>query len=202
MAPPIPSRIGVFGGTFDPPHIGHLFAAVEIRDQLGLDRVLLTVANRPWQKVGSRPITDATTRLSMVAAAVEGLEGVEASDLEIRRGGDSYTADTLDELHRREPDAELFVILGSDAAALIDTWDRVDEVLAAATIVAYDRYQSAAPVQPVLREEIHHVPMPLMELSSTEVRARVAEGRRIDVLCPPAVVRIVDHLGLYRVGDS
>src|SRR5690606_6100620 len=122
------TRIGVFGGTFDPPHIEHLLAAAEVRSVLGLDRVLLVVANRPWQKVGTRPITDAATRFAMVQAAVEGLGGLEASDLEIRRGGDSYTVDTLRELQEQDPDAALFVVVGADAEALIPTWRSVDAV--------------------------------------------------------------------------
>lgn len=201
VARPEVTRIGVFGGTFDPPHIGHLFAAVEMRDVLALDRVLFMVANRPWQKVGTRPITDAAIRLEMVRRAIDGLGAIECSDMEIRRGGDSYTADTLAELHRDDPEAELFVILGTDAAASIDTWDRVDEVLASATVVAYDRYQGVTAPEAVLREGIRHVPMPLMELSSTDLRARVVAGRSIDVLCPAAVIRIITEHGLYRVED-
>ncbi|HEX7167817.1 MAG TPA: adenylyltransferase/cytidyltransferase family protein, partial [Acidimicrobiales bacterium] len=88
-------RIGVLGGTFDPVHIAHLVSAVNVRAALGLDRVLLVVANEPWQKVGTRPISPAADRLAMVEAAVAGVDGVEASAIEIARGGPSYTADTI-----------------------------------------------------------------------------------------------------------
>ena len=110
-------RLGLFGGTFDPPHVGHLVTAVNVRHELGLDRVLLEVANRPWQKEGQRAISAAEDRFALVAAAVRGVEGLEASRMEIDRGGVSYTADTLAELERRHPGAELFTIVGSDAAA-------------------------------------------------------------------------------------
>ena len=110
-------RIGVFGGTFDPPHIGHLVAAVDAQQVLGLDVVLLVVAAVPWQKVGERAISPAGERVAMVRAAVADRPGLEVSELEIRRGGPSYTADTLAELRHAEPDADLFVILGRDAAA-------------------------------------------------------------------------------------
>ncbi|MFP5488070.1 MAG: nicotinate-nicotinamide nucleotide adenylyltransferase, partial [Acidimicrobiia bacterium] len=92
---PSPLRIGVFGGTFDPPHVGHLVTAVNVRHALHLDVVILMVNNVPWQKVGSRDITPAPDRLAMVAAAVEHVDGLVAGDHEIRAGGASYTADTL-----------------------------------------------------------------------------------------------------------
>jgi nicotinate-nucleotide adenylyltransferase len=120
-------RIGIFGGTFDPIHSGHLIVAVNVRDALALDRVLLVVANRPWQKVGSREVTPARLRLELAQAAVAGLEGIEVSDIEIRRGGDSYTADTLVELKSTHPGAELFLILGADAARALPSWERPDE---------------------------------------------------------------------------
>ena len=129
-------RVGVFGGTFDPPHIGHLVAAIDARQALDLDVVLLMVANVPWQKVGSRTISAAQDRLAMAQAAVADVPGLEVSDLEIRRGGPSYTADTLADLHRAEPDAELFVIVGNDAASGFATWERYEEVAAAATAIA------------------------------------------------------------------
>lgn len=191
----------MFGGTFDPPHVGHLIAACEVREVLGLDRVLLVVANRPWQKVGSRPITDAAVRLDMVQAATVGLTGLECSDREIRRSGDSYTADTLAELRAEEPDAELFVILGADAAALLHTWERVDEVRAGAEIVAYDRAGGIAEERYDLDDDIVTVTVPRIDISSTDIRRRVAQGRTIEVLCPSGVIRIIADHGLYSVED-
>jgi len=111
-------RLGIFGGTFDPPHVGHLVTAVNVRHELRLDRVLLVVNDQPWQKLGTREITPSEDRFAMVEAAVEGVEGLEASRLEIDRGGMSYTADTLAELLAEDPSRHLFVILGSDAGDL------------------------------------------------------------------------------------
>ena len=128
-------RLGLFGGTFDPPHVGHLAAAINARHDLGLDRVLLVVNNVPWQKLGSRVISPAEDRLAMVAAAVAGVEGLEASRIEVDAGGMSYTADTLSALADEDPTRELFVILGTDAAAGLVTWDRYDDVRQRATIV-------------------------------------------------------------------
>ncbi len=203
-----PRRIGIFGGTFDPPHIGHLVAALEARAALSLDRVFLTVANRPWQKVDTRPITGARRRLEMVRAAVAGLDGLEASDVEIRRGGDSYTADTLAQLRDENPGAEFFVVLGADAAAGVHTWERVDEVFTQATVVAVTRADppsGRADDDPGGNDtgvdRLRRVRMPRLDVSSTELRDRVATGRGIDVLCPAPVVAIIDAHGLYRVGN-
>ena len=96
-------RLGIFGGTFDPPHVGHLVTAVNARHELGLDRVLLVVSNVPWQKVGTREISPAEARLAMVEAAVADVEGLDASRLELDAGGPSYTADTLATLLAEDP---------------------------------------------------------------------------------------------------
>ncbi|HLM64511.1 MAG TPA: adenylyltransferase/cytidyltransferase family protein, partial [Acidimicrobiales bacterium] len=108
-------RLGIFGGTFDPPHVGHLVTAVNVRYELALDRVLLVVNDQPWQKLGTRDISPSEDRYAMVAAAVGRVEGLEASRAEIDRGGMSYTADTLAVLLDEDPTRQLFVVLGSDA---------------------------------------------------------------------------------------
>lgn len=191
-----PRRIGVFGGTFDPPHIGHLVAALDARQVLALDEVLMVVANGPWQKVGGRHISDAADRLAMVEAAVDGADGLVASDLEIRRGGLSYTADTLAALHRSEPDAELFLILGNDAAAGFSTWDRHDEVAGQAHLVVVDRPGTPTPMDDGF--DWTRIDIPELEISSTELRQRVADGRSIEYLTPPSVVTCIFERGLYR----
>ncbi len=187
----MPARIGVFGGTFDPPHVGHLVTAVNVRHDLALDRVLLVVANVPWQKVGSRTISPAEDRLALVEAAVEGVPGLEASRLEIDRGGPSYTADTLAELRAQDPGAELFVVLGADAAAGILTWERVEEVRRLATIVVVDRPGAPPAIAPGPDWRWITVEVPRLEVSSTELRARVRDGRPLDyLLTPPVIARI------------
>ena len=192
-----PRRIGILGGTFDPPHIGHLVMAVQVRDALALDVVLLVVANEPWQKVGERTISPARDRLALVEAAVEHLEGLEACDLELRRGGSSYTADTLAELAAGgHPDDQRFLILGADAAAGLPTWERGDEVADRCEIVVAAREGEVGPAPPGWSWRT--VTTTRLDVSSTELRERVADGRTIEVLVPAGVRREIDALGLYR----
>jgi nicotinate-nucleotide adenylyltransferase len=190
-------RIGVFGGTFDPPHVGHLVAAVEALHRLDLDRVLLVVANHPWQKEGERPITPAEHRLAMVEAAVEGVEGLEASALEIGRGGPSFTADTLAELADKEPGADLFLILGADAAVGLPTWDRAEEVRDRAHLVVVNRPGCPLASAPE-GWQATLVGMPAIDLSSTDLRHRVATGAPMTYLVPEAVARYIEDHDLYR----
>ena len=189
------SRIGVFGGTFDPIHVGHLVTAVNVRHEVSLDRVLLVVANQPWQKAG-RTLTPAPARLAMVEAAVGDVKGIEASDIELRRGGTSYTADTLTELREREPDAELFLVLGSDAAAGLPTWGRMEEVRALATLVVVTR-PGAEDEGPPPGWDCVRVEVPRLEVSSTDLRARFSDGRPLDYLITDPVISVIRDLGLY-----
>jgi nicotinate-nucleotide adenylyltransferase len=186
-------RIGVVGGTFDPPHIGHLSVAVEVRHALSLDRMLLVVANDPWQKRGARALTPAADRLAMTRLAVAGLEGVEVDDREIRRGGPSYTVDTVRELLDERPGAEVFVVVGADAAAGITTWERAGELAGLATIVTVRR-PGFEPTEPAAGFRWTEVQVPALEVSSSDLRARVAGGRPIDVLVPaPTATWIAEH---------
>jgi nicotinate-nucleotide adenylyltransferase len=191
-------RLGVLGGTFDPPHVGHLVAAVNVRHALRLDLVLLTVANRPWQKVGSRPLSPASDRLAMVEAAVADVDGLEASAIELDRGGDSFTIDTVEELLTADPDREVFVIVGQDAAAGMPTWERVDELRERARIVVVER--PGAGVELPVGWDFDRVEVPRLEVSSTDLRARAVDGRPLDYLVPPAVISVLAERRLYRVG--
>jgi nicotinate-nucleotide adenylyltransferase len=193
----VSERLGIFGGTFDPPHVGHLVTAVNVRHELGLDRVLLVVSGQPWQKLGSRPITPAEDRLAMVEAAVGDVEGLEASRIEIDRPGMSYTADTLAELSQVDPAPELFVILGTDAAAGILTWERVEDVRQRATIVVVDRPGTRS-VEPPAGWSWVNVEVPRLEVSSTDLRSRVVDGRPLDYLLTPQVIDCIESRGLYR----
>lgn len=190
-------RIGVFGGTFDPPHVGHLVTAVNVRHALALDRVLLVVANRPWQKVGTRTITPAGDRLAMVEAAVRGVDGIEASALEIDRGGESYTADTLRELHEDAPGSELHLVLGADAAAGLASWERAEEVRDLAAIVVVDRPGSAPAAVPD-GWSCTHVEVPRLEVSSTDLRDRASDGRPLEFLLTRGVIACIRERQLYR----
>lgn len=194
-------RIGVFGGTFDPIHVGHLVAAVNARSALGLDRVLMVVSNVPWQKADTRAVSSAEDRLALVEAAVGDVTGVEASRLEIDRGGESYTADTLAELQKSGPDDDLFLIVGWDVAPELATWERSGEVKQLATLVIVNRPGAGRPRG--LDEEgwrVAEVAVPNLEISSTDLRARAAEGRPLDYLVPEAAVRCIRSRGMYAGG--
>jgi nicotinate-nucleotide adenylyltransferase len=198
-----PGRLGILGGTFDPVHVGHLVAAVNTRHELGLDRVLLVVANEPWQKVASRPLSPAADRLALVEAAVAGVEGLESSAIEIERGGPSYTADTVAELKARWPGAELYLIVGADAAAGLDSWERIEEIRSKVVLVVVNRPGTAiapsAPGSPLEGWDVRIVEVPALEISSTELRDRVATGRPLDFLVPMPAIRAIRERGLYPV---
>ena len=190
-------RLGIFGGTFDPPHVGHLVTAVNVRHELALDRLLLVVNDQPWQKIGTRDISPAEDRFAMVAAAVGTVEGIEASRVEIDRGGLSFTADTLRELRADDSDRELFVVLGSDAAGGLPSWERAEEVRELATVVVVER-PGAREAEPPTGWSWRRVEVPRLEVSSTDLRARVADGRPLDYLLTPEVIAVVHQRGLYR----
>jgi nicotinate-nucleotide adenylyltransferase len=193
-------RLGVLGGTFDPVHIGHLAAAVNVRAALRLDRVLLVVANQPWQKSGRR-LTPAEDRLAMVAAAVGGRVGLEASRMEIDRGGDTYTVDTLEQLAAADTDADLFLIVGSDVAAELHTWERPETVSRLATLVVVGR-GGTTPAGPHDSSQwgVERVDIPPLDVSSSDLRRRHREGLPLDFLVPDPVIDLIRRRGLYAGG--
>ena len=194
-------RIGIFGGTFDPIHVGHLVAAVNARDAAHLDRVILMVANVPWQKAGERVVSSAADRLALVEAAVGGVRGLEAGRLEVDRGGESYTADTLALMSRSAPDDELFLIVGWDVAGSLSSWARWQEVRDLATLIVVNRPGSHPPRQlAAMGWRVVEVNVPNLEISSTDLRARAAEGRPLDYLIPEAGVRCIRSRGMYAGG--
>jgi nicotinate-nucleotide adenylyltransferase len=188
-------RIGLFGGTFDPPHVGHLVTAVNVRHALNLDIVILMVANDPWQKSGSRDVTTAEDRFAMVEAAVSVLDGVVAGRDEIDRGGPSYTADTLMSLAEKHPGAELFTIVGDDAAAGLTSWTRVEQVADYSQLVVVDRPGVA--VELPKQFNWLRVESPRLEVSSTDLRSRFSDGRPLDYLVTEPVLRVIEERGLY-----
>ena len=165
--------MAVFGGTFDPPHVGHLVVASEVRYRGGFDEVLLMVANDPWQKHGTREITPASVRYEMVAAAVAGNDGLVASNLEIGRGGPTYTIDTVEQL-TAGPDVDVTVVLGADAVAGLDSWHRAEDLASMVSIVAVAR-QMLEDVWTMLRKDV--VYQDANELKSLhEVKNEVVPG--------------------------
>ncbi len=184
-------RVGVFGGTFDPIHVGHLVAAVNVRHALSLDTLLLVVANVPWQKEFSRAITSAEDRYAMVEAAVGDVPGLVASRIEIDQGGRSYTADTLKVVAAQYPGAELFTVIGADVD--ISSWERSEEITALSTLVVVNR--PGVPRRAQLPAEL--VEIPALEVSSTDVRQRVVDGRPLDYLVPEGAIRCIRARNLY-----
>ncbi len=198
--PSQPLRIGVFGGTFDPPHIGHFFSAISAGHELKLDRVLLVVANDPWQK-SDRQVTPAETRLAMVDHGIADIDELESSRIELDRGGATYTADTLEAMyeHYQTPQGppELFLIVGSDAAAGLDTWKYPEVLKRLATIVVLERPGDGAGKRPPEGWDFRVVKLPGLEVSGTTIRNRVAAGEPIDFLTPKSVVQFIEEEHLY-----
>ncbi len=201
-------RIGILGGTFNPPHLGHLICAQEAYLQLGLDRVTLIPARIPPHKaIEDEP--GAEHRLELCRLSIGGdEERFDVSDVEIVRDGPSYTVDTLEELHSRAPDHELFLIVGADIAAGLPAWRAPERVLSLATLaVAKRRGTSRAAVDDALHglrggERARFFRMPRIGISSTMLRDRVQAGQPIKYYVPDAVVSYVERHRLYaRVGS-
>lgn len=188
-------RLGVFGGAFDPPHLGHLVAASEAADALRLDRVVwVPAAVHPFKRgqVGA----SAALRLELVRAAIAGDARFAADGLELERGGPSYTVDTLRALHARHPGAELFFLTGADNLRELHLWREPDEVARLARLVVVSRGGEGAPAD--ARYPAEAVAVTRVDVSSTGVRRRVAAGETIRYLVPDAVRALIERHGLYR----
>ncbi|MGI9578340.1 MAG: nicotinate-nucleotide adenylyltransferase [Microthrixaceae bacterium] len=189
-------RIGVFGGTFDPPHIGHLVMATEVYEALGLERILMVPAGEPWQKTSAGDVSPADARLAMIEAAVRDVDGLEVSTIEVDRSGPTYSVDTLRELAADAPDAELFLVLGADAAAGLDTWQDWQALPDLCRLVVVDRPGESESV-PAGFDPLR-VSAPRLDISSTDIRERVASGRAVRFLVPDDVIAVIEDLALYR----
>ena len=195
-------KVGVLGGTFDPPHLGHLVLAAAARRALGLDRVLLVPAGDPWRK-NDETVSPADLRVRMVRAAAERASWLEVCTLEIERRGPSYSAETLVQL--AAIGGEWWFILGADALADMPSWHEPARLTAAARLAIASRGEDGIEVSPPLeevvpgvKERIDLVEMSELRVSSTDLRVRVRDGRPTEVLLPDAVRRVVDEAGLYR----
>lgn len=199
-------RIGVLGGTFDPPHLGHLWLATLAADAIGLDRVLFMPAAQPPHKRGQL-VSRATDRLLMTRLAITGDPALELSPIEMERPGPSYTIDSVDELERAHPDAKLFLIMAADSLNDIDTWREPDRLLERIEWVVGPRPGSSLPDRGALEDRfgaaasrIHLLTGPSLDVNSSEIRRRVAAGRTIRYLVASGVEELIVERGLYRRG--
>ena len=183
------TRVGIFGGTFDPVHVGHLAIANSALDELGLDRVYFVPARRaPLKEDG--PIASAADRLAMLTAAIADEPRFRVSRVELEREGPSFTVDTLEALHG---EGDLFLILGSDAYADFERWREPARIRALATVVL-----AARPGAPNAPAGVRMLDSPLLDISSRELRARAARGRSLRYLVVEATLRYIEEHRLYR----
>lgn len=190
-------RIGLFGGTFDPPHNAHVALARAALEALRLDALRWIPAGQPWQK--SRTITAAPDREAMVRLAIAGEPRFELDRCELARDGPSYTIDTVRALHAQHPAAALFLIIGADQYAGLHTWHGWQELLALVTLAVANRPGPHPGPDPQVQRVAHRVvPLPMLDISATEIRARVSQGLPIDSMVPPPVARYIDLHQLYR----
>ena len=198
MTTTAPRRLGILGGTFDPPHAGHLAAALAVQTQVALDELVLMVANEPWQKVGDRQVTPAEVRFEMTEALVDGISGLRADDREIRRGGPTFTVDTLEEILAEQPDTEIFLVVGADTANRLETWHRASDVVRLSTIVIVNRDDSTNAASGFLRDaRVVNVTMNAVDVSSSAIRKSVAHGESIDSATSSSVASIIRDRSLY-----
>ncbi len=195
--------VGVLGGVFNPPHIGHLVCACEALETLGLDRVALVPVRRaPHRAIVPEPGPE--TRLALCTAAIEGFARLEVSSLELERNGPSYTADTLQAMHDAAPDEQLTLILGGDQALALRSWREPERVLELARLAVAERGEARRErveetLAPLLEgHEIQFFEMPPIEISSTLIRQRIAAGREFRHLVSAGTAQEIDRLELYR----
>jgi nicotinate-nucleotide adenylyltransferase len=199
-------RLGIFGGTFDPVHYGHLLLAECAREQCRLDQVWFMPATVPPHKQG-QPITSAEMRVEMLELAVSGNPAFLVSRHEIDRGGVNYTVDTLEELTIEDPVRELFFLMGADSLSELPTWRNAPRIcqLAVPIVVRRARQQvDLGPLEALVSPERlalirrHQVDMPLMDLSSSDLRSRAGRGESVRYRLPRGVEKYIEAHGLYR----
>jgi nicotinate-nucleotide adenylyltransferase len=197
-------RVGLLGGTFDPPHVGHLWLATLAADALRLDRVLFMPAAQPPHKLGV-PMSPVRDRLDLTRAAIAGDPGLELCEIEVGRPGPSYTVDSVSELLAAHPEWQLHLLMAADSLSQIDTWREPERLLAMVEWAVGPRPGSDLPARPELERRfgaeasrIHLLDGPSLDVSASEIRRRVAAGRAIRYLVPVAVEQLIEKRGLYR----
>ena len=190
-----PARIGVFGGTFDPPQNGHIVVAKAVLEQLNLDLVLFVPAGDPWQKHESSLAAD---RVDMVKLAIADIDDFTVSTVDIDRGGPTYTVDTLRDIAAEFPQSQLYFIMGDDAFAGITTWKDFDKLGELATLVVVSRYGNAPEVPATLSPSVNLLEISALPISSTMCRERIANGDSLEGIVPEQVAEYVEKHQLYR----
>lgn len=190
--------VGLFGGSFDPIHHGHLIVGRAVAETLGLDELRFMPAGEQPFKQG-RHVASASERAAMVALAVAGEAGLAVERCEVDRPGPSYTVDTLRALRSREPGQNFTLVVGADATRELDQWREAAALPALARIVAVARPGAPRPASALVERVVE---VPAVDLSATQIRRRVAEGRSIRYLVPDAVAEFIAIHGLYRDGDG
>lgn len=199
----LPLRLGLFGGTFDPPHLGHLVVAQAAVDQLSLDRLVFVVAGNPPHKAGVE-MSPGAVRTEMTRAAVAGNPAFDVSEIELGREGPSYTVDTLRLFRAARPEARLFFLLGADQLAEFQDWQEPEEVARLTTLVAVGRGGAqpgqVAPPEFEARPDLDFLALPVtrLDISSSEIRGMVRAGRSVRYLVPDQVNEIIETHRLYR----
>lgn len=186
--------VGLLGGTFDPIHLGHLVVAEVVRERLGLDELRLLVAGDPWMKDRESAVDD---RVAMARAAVADNDAITVDDREARRDGPTYTADTLEQLQAEEPGMQWVFLLGADAAAHLPDWRRVGDAMSLARFAMVERPGSPVPTHDLM-DRVEIVAAPLVDISSTEIRADVVAARSIRYRVPDVVIDHIHRRDLYR----
>ncbi len=194
-------RIGIFGGSFDPPHIGHLIIAELSRLTLNLDLVVFVPAYRPPHKQGKHPAT-AGDRLAMTKLAVKGNRALRVSDIELKRKGVSYTVDTVKAFQRRYAKAEIYLIVGGDSLLQFHRWKNPGAIMAAASLAVFRRPGSIHPKSKVPPSKISWVKGPLMEVSSSDIREKIRDGKSIQYMVRDNVLAYITRRKLYRNSNN
>lgn len=195
-------RLGLYGGTFDPIHLGHLILAEQCREACGLDQVWLIATGSPPHKMGGR--TPVSHRLEMVRIAIAGHPAFEASEIEARGPGPHYSVETLQAIRRDRPDDDLFFLIGADSLADLPTWREPERIAQLATIVVVNRPgieesdPSRAPDLGPEANPMQWVTIPPIGIASSDLRKRMAEGRSIRYMVPRGVESYIEAHGLYR----